>query len=164
MPTPYRPPIERFYEKVYASEERSFDGTPCLEFRSRLTHDGYGRFSLGRGNDVYAHRWFYEHIMGPIPEGLQLDHLCRTPNCVNVDHLEPVTNATNVFRGNTPTTVNAGKLVCKRGHPFDATNTYEWFTASGSRRRACKECHNIRQRAKRRKGVTRNVDLRSESG
>jgi hypothetical protein len=63
---------------------------------------GYGSLSI-RGKTVYAHRVFYEYLVGPIPDGMQLDHVaergCQHPHCVNPDHLEPVTNAVNTQRG-----------------------------------------------------------------
>jgi hypothetical protein len=59
---------------------------------------GYGRFSLN-GKTCEAHRVSYEHLVGPIPQGMMIDHLCRTRCCINPDHLEPVTNAENIRRG-----------------------------------------------------------------
>lgn len=67
----------------------------------RSTSRGYGYVTRG-GRCVPAHRWYYEHLVGPIPEGLELDHLCRNPPCVNPDHLEPVTHAENMRRGIVP--------------------------------------------------------------
>ena len=61
------------------------------------TTRGYPTFSEN-GTNVRGHRWAYEHFVGPIPDGLHLDHLCRTPLCVNPDHLEPVTPAENTRR------------------------------------------------------------------
>ena len=59
---------------------------------------GYGMFRLD-GRTVRAHRWAWETLVGPIPRGLHLDHLCRNPPCVNPDHLEPVTQPENIRRG-----------------------------------------------------------------
>lgn len=69
----------------------------CWLWRGALNNRGYGR--LTRGGHVYAHRYVYELERGPIPTGMQLDHLCRTPACVNPAHLEPVTGTENVRRG-----------------------------------------------------------------
>jgi hypothetical protein len=83
-----------------------------------------------------AHRLFYEQLVGPIPDGLQLDHLCRVRHCVNPDHLEPVTQTANVLRGIGPTAVNAGKTHCVHGHPFTPDNTY--INKQGNRH--CRAC------------------------
>lgn len=71
--------------------------------------------------------------MGPIPEGLSLDHLCRVPLCVNPRHLEPVPLAENILRGTGPAANNLRKTTCVKGHPFDATRT-------GGRWRRCSIC------------------------
>lgn len=64
------------------------------------TNNGKGYFRVShRGERIYVHRWYYERFVGPIPEGLQLDHLCRNRNCCNPEHLEPVTQAENLRRG-----------------------------------------------------------------
>jgi len=92
---------------------------------------GYGKFFAAPGNRTTAYRWSYEHHIGPIPEGLHIDHLCRVPACVNPEHLEPVTSAENTRR--------AGEAIteCLRGHPYTEENTY---VAPGSGRRSCRTC------------------------
>jgi len=101
--------------------------------------NGYGKFWDGT-KKVMAHRFAYEHIKGPIPDNLELDHLCRLRCCVNPDHLEPVTSKENSQRGNVGLPQRE-KTHCPAGHEYDAENTY--FTKAGSRH--CKEC--VRQRA-----------------
>lgn len=96
---------------------------PCwlwIGFRQR---EGYGRFSPEKTRTCLAHRWSYEHANGPIPNGLEIDHLCRNPPCVNPKHLEPVTERVNTLRGVGPTARNARKTHCVQGHPFTPDNT-----------------------------------------
>jgi hypothetical protein len=96
---------------------------------------GYGRFR-SNGRMVVAHRWAYEQLRVEVPPGLELDHLCRNPSCVNPWHLEPVTHAVNVSR--------AARASCAQGHPFDASNTYTWRG-----RRNCRVCNRESQRRAR---------------
>lgn len=70
-----------------------------------------------------AHRMAYEELVGPIADGLQIDHLCRVRCCVNPAHLEPVTQAENIRRGVSPTAANRRKTHCKHGHEFTTENT-----------------------------------------
>lgn len=74
--------------------------TGCWLWNHNLTTAGYGRYSVGEGRRIYAHRWMYEKVKGPIPENLPLDHKITCPKrCVNPDHLEAVTSQVNVQRG-----------------------------------------------------------------
>ncbi|ALG85838.1 HNH endonuclease signature motif containing protein [Gordonia phthalatica] len=74
------------------------DGSGCWIWNRKIRPDGYGRKSLGKYVQVPAHRWVYEQCVGPIPDGLELDHLCNVRACVNPDHLEPVTHTENMLR------------------------------------------------------------------
>lgn len=94
----------------------------------------YGTFNIN-STGVMAHRFLYEQLVGPIPEGLTLDHLCRNTACVNPDHLEPVTNRENGLRGFTVAAVNARKTHCPEGHPYD--HIYKRPTGQA---RGCKQC------------------------
>jgi hypothetical protein len=94
----------------------------CWIWHGKVHRGDYGYFA-GVVN-CYAHRFAYEDLIGPIPVGLTLDHLCRVPRCVNPKHLEPVTGKVNILRGNGWAAHNARKTHCKQGHPFDTKNTY----------------------------------------
>lgn len=90
---------------------------------------GYGVMTLGSrsaGTRRFAqvHRVAYEELVGPIPEGLELDHLCRTTACCNPDHLEPVTQYENNRRSSSPTAVNRRKTHCLQGHPLSGDNLF----------------------------------------
>lgn len=130
-----RPAEERFWEKV----EKRADG--CWVWIAGRDHDGYGSFWNG-AKGVRAHRFSYELLVGPIPDGLQPDHLCRNRACVNPAHLEPVTVRENLLRGQTHAAHNAAKTHCKRGHPLSGDNLYVY--PSGER--SCRECHRLANR------------------
>lgn len=115
----------------------------CWLWTGRKSHNGYGVFSvLGRSERV--HRWSYEYHVGPIPDGLVIDHLCRVRACCNPWHLEPVTGRVNAGRGD-----NAMRSVCCHGHPFDEQNTItrRQNARPDMLRRDCRECG--RQAARR---------------
>ena len=97
---------------------------------------GYGQVWF-EGRVQQAHRIVYEALIGPIPEGFELDHLCRNRCCVNPAHLEPVTSRENTMRGVGPTAINAAKTHCKRGHPLSPGNVY---TRPGTNGRECLTC------------------------
>lgn len=108
----------------------------CWLWEGSLT-DGYGKFEPTTHIYYRAHRYAYEMIVGPIPEGLTLDHLCRVRHCVNPSHLEPVSIGENNLRGESIAAQNARKTICKYGHPLDADNT--WIVPSTGFRR-CRTC------------------------
>lgn len=108
----------------------------------------YGLFQLGNTN-VRAHRLAFETLRGVVPDGLELDHLCRNPSCVNPDHLEPVTHAENVRRSASPAGVNSRKTHCKRGHEFTPENTR--IASDGRVCRTCARVFSARGNARRKK-------------
>lgn len=107
----------------------------CWEWVGHLNHAGYGRL-WRNGKQRFAHRVMWQEANGPISDGLQIDHLCRNPKCVRVDHLEVVTPATNVMRSNNPCAGNARKTHCCNGHEFAGSNLY--LHPDGSR--VCRRC------------------------
>lgn len=106
----------RFWSKVHKTDE-------CWEWTACCSTNGYGQFWTGEAQRR-AHRVAYELLVGSIPEGLTLDHLCGHLRCVNPEHLEPVSQGENTLRGGGAGAVNARKTHCLRGHPFDDENTY----------------------------------------
>jgi hypothetical protein len=99
------------------------------------TTNGYASMWLD-GLRVYGHRKAYELAKGPIAANRQIDHLCRRRNCVNPDHLEAVTQRTNILRGQSPSARQARQTLCKRGHPLSGDNLERF--RDGKRR--CKQC------------------------
>ena len=106
--------------------------------------DGYGLFHIG-GKRFRAHRVSYELFKGPIPEGLQIDHLCRVRCCVNPDHLDAVSSRDNTIRGISPPAILAKKMFCKRGHPLFGDNCKR---VGARQERYCKTCNRARMKAR----------------
>jgi HNH endonuclease len=116
----------------------------CIEFTGKRQQDGYGQITVN-GRSIVAHRVAYEFYVGPIPDGLVLDHLCRNPGCVNPAHLEPVTQRVNLLRGIGVNAINAAKTHCIHGHEFTPENTYA--APSRPQRRDCRVCRARRRAA-----------------
>ncbi len=113
---------------------------------------GYGYLKI-EGKMWRVHRYVYTQLVGPIPEGLSLDHLCRNPPCANPQHLEPVTHLENVRRGQAPSVVIGRTGYCKRNlHPLSWIN--------GGTRRVCIECRRRmnRRATRRRYWLAKGVD------
>lgn len=123
--------------------------TGCWEWsgakQSRTSHGMFGYNALGRNVTRYVHTWMWEFLVGPVPDGLVLDHLCRVTHCCNPAHLEPVPVGMNTLRGDGPTAVNARKTHCKRGHALAGQNLIVRPGKSGPQRQ-CRECANMTRR------------------
>ena len=139
-------PVERFWTHVQKTDS-------CWLWTRTKDTGGYGVFCLSKPyRKVPAHRFAYGLLVGPIPAGLDLDHLCRVRNCVNPAHLEPVTRHENLRRGvGVRTMVNAARTHCIRGHLLSGDNLY--VNLKGERH--CRECARMhdRQRSPRKRRV-----------
>ena len=132
-----RQPLEvRFWAKV----AKPLTGDGCWLWMGHRNQGGYGQVSVNR-HMRQAHRVAYELSVGPIPEGLTLDHLCRVRHCVNPSHLEPVTELENIRRGTVGENMRS-KTHCPQGHPYDEANTRH--TKNGNR--LCRACYREHQR------------------
>ena len=142
-------PVPRFLDKVMPI----LDG--CWLWTGTVTRTRYGMF-WPHGEAVVAHRFAYELFVGEIPDGMVIDHLCRSRSCVNPEHLEAVAFIENVRRGaKVPGVVTPN--VCKHGHPFTEENTIR----NDKGHRHCRECGRRRNREYKRK--IRNGNARKES-
>jgi hypothetical protein len=120
----------------------------CWLWPGATFRGGYGNVSVvssdGTRRNAGLHRVVFEYIVGPIPEGLVLDHLpfCRTPACCNPAHLEPVTQQVNLLRGDTMTARRAAVTHCPAGHEYTSENTRR----SSRGQRHCVACNTERKR------------------
>lgn len=138
----------RLEERWRAKADPSAVG--CWRWMGSFMHDsGYAQLHVklrdGRWSVTVAHRVAYEIYRGPIPDGLVLDHLCRNRWCVNPQHLEAVSDRTNILRGTGFSARHARKTHCPQGHEYDLLNTY--VDKRGLRH--CRACFRERARARR---------------
>ena len=137
---PQKDELRRFELKIVKAD----DG--CWLWAGARNADGYGVYRRG-----VAHRWAYERFVGPIPEGLEIDHLCRVRRCVNPAHMEPVTHVENVRRGDYSgnglalVAYNTGKTHCPQGHEYTPDNMVQSDLKRGVRR--CRVCSAAKSRA-----------------
>lgn len=140
------PPIDRVLSKIQLL------ANGCWLWLGTRHNHGYGVV-----RERYAwrlvHRVVYMALIGSIPEGLTLDHLCRNRLCVNPTHLEPVTNKENILRGEAFSAKFARRDCCAHGHPFTEENTYRYVYKGIDQGRICRTCHRERERRYRRRRV-----------
>lgn len=134
---PTSPSQDLSFARLPVHVESRIDRTAgCWLWSGRLTEKGYGRCHI-EGKERRVHRYIFEKTNGPVPDGMELDHLCRVRHCVNPEHLEVVTSRVNILRGKSLAALNAAKTHCKRGHEFNRANTIK---RKGGRSRACRAC------------------------
>ncbi len=138
MGGPRGTPEERFARYVEVTDT-------CWLWTGALTH-GYGQLTISVTERVLAHRFAYEHFIGPIPKGLTIDHLCRVPRCVNPAHLEAVPLGVNVMRSPLSSSgANIRKTHCPKGHSYDKVSKRGWRVCS-----TCERTHDIARNERRR--------------
>lgn len=138
-----RSPLQRFRSRV------TIQPSGCMQWSS-VRKDGYGTWTLG-GKCYVPHRWLYEQLIGEVPMGWTLDHICRNRGCVNVwEHIEAVPHKENIRRAvDHMSQVNAVKTHCPKGHEYTKTNTWMQTKSTGTKLRKCKLCDKQRKEAKR---------------
>lgn len=127
-------PEVRFDAKVVKTES-------CWLWRGAKSRNGYAQFRTGGvgAPQALVHRWNYERFKGAIPDGYQVDHLCKTRLCVNPDHLEAVPPALNNARSESPTAINGRMVLCAQDlHELNGENLEPTALRHGQRR--CREC------------------------
>ena len=125
--------IYKVLEKLILCQPATLD-TGCWEWPGWKTNNGYGGVTINRAHCL-VHRIVYEFFLGKIPDGLQVDHLCRNRACANPYHMEIVTTRENVLRGIGLSAQNARKTHCHAGHEFSESNTYHYRG-----QRHCRSC------------------------
>jgi len=149
--------IWTFFNRTRIPKSNRYGNTwsECWSFKIVNKVTGYGTFS-GLGHK-YAHRFSYDLFRGPIPDGLQIDHLCRNPRCVNPMHLEAVTHRENLMRSPVaPASLNAAKTACVHGHPLVGKNL-RIKIAENRPSRVCRACE--ANRAARHRQATKTIRL-----
>jgi hypothetical protein len=130
--------IKRYYPILRSPEERFFskilDTGTCWLWMGYVSTQGYGIFYI-QSEPVHAYKVSYMFFKGPVPKGLEIDHVCRVRHCVNPVHLEAVTHQENMRRG-----LYGQKTHCPKGHPYSPENTYK---SPRKQHRVCKTCRRI---------------------
>lgn len=144
----YRQQLKDDPDGVFWSKVDKRSANECWNWQHAMISGGYGQARHIRFSTNLAHRIAYELMIGPIPNGLHLDHLCRNRRCVNPAHLEPVTARENLLRGIGWAAKNARKTHCPKGHEYTPENTKT--TCAGGR--SCKACA---AKSRRERGLSR---------
>lgn len=132
-----------------------FAANGCRWWMAARSKAGYGQMGAF-GIVQYTHILAYELFVGPVPEGFELDHKCRNRACWNPAHLEPVTHAVNVIRGESPYAKKKRQTHCKYGHPFAGENLV--FNSDGTR-----DCLICRRRRWRIAGFRKRAKLKQQN-
>jgi hypothetical protein len=137
---------ERFWDRVHAEPNSG-----CWLWVGFVTRKGYGTFSEGK--NYRAHRWAYEHYAGDIPEGMDLDHTCKTPECVNPDHLQVCTHHFSCGQARREATH------CRQGHLLSGENLRIQAYGNRAGRRRCRTCARLYMRERRKGGANARIAL-----
>lgn len=141
-------PSPKFVRRVLDKVRLPIESDGRWEWTAAHSRRGYAQFQAASYQNRGAHVVLYELLVGPVPDGLELDHICRNHGCVNPFHLEAVTHKINLLRGKAPAAINARKTHGDCGHPLFGENLYLWRG-----RRECLTCRRAKGRliaAKRR--------------
>lgn len=136
-------PLESLWPKIEMTGS-------CWIWTGTVNRSGHGmsckkpKFGI---NSALVHRIFYETMVEHIPQGMEIDHLCRNPPCCNPSHMQVVTSKENFLRGNNPCAINSRKTHCPKGHELIPEN----LTQRKNGRRECKECLRLRSQKYRNK-------------
>lgn len=129
----------------YLKDRTTVTESGCWVWNGYKNSNGYAHSKLNKIRRL-AHRFSYETYKGKIPDGMQVDHLCRVRNCVNPDHLEAVTPKENIARSDHASKKLSARTHCIRGHEYNTINTHTIKTVGGTARR-CRVCHREYSRA-----------------
>lgn len=148
--------IKMLFERAMSKVEKT---ESCWIWKGNINEHGYGRFFSPDRTNFRAHKLIYELLVGPVPNGLVLDHLCRNRACVNPNHLEPVTIGVNVLRGIGITAMCAVKTHCPKGHEYSVENTY----VSPKRARYCRACRYEKSAERSRQSLAARATKRAQT-
>lgn len=152
---------DEMWDKFIQRVEVTTNG--CWIWTGAKTGGGYGIMSHHSEN-ISTHRFAYEAVIGPIPEKLHIDHLCRNRICCNPIHLEPVTQRENLLRGETLIARNMLVTHCPKGHPYDEANTYLMKLPNRPHHgRYCRACHNERERIRYQQNREKHCEIKRQA-